>query len=109
MKDHAAILIQTADRFLFIKRSAQKKTLPNIWSFPSGTNENGEDIYQTAVREAYEELGVSVKAEDILATKELPEFGVRLHFVLCSVSSGEPTIQDANEIQEMEWLSFNEF
>ncbi len=110
MKDHAVLLIQNGEgNFLFVRRSKYKKTLPNIWAFHSGTQEVGETIYETAVREAYEELGVAVRPENTLTTKELPEFGSRLHFVVCTVSSGTPFIKDKNEIEEMEWLRFTEF
>ena len=109
MKDHAAILIKKDNQFLFVKRSEKKKTLPGIWSFPSGTKEENEEIIQTAEREALEELGVKVKAEEIMTTKELSEFGVKLHFVVCSIVSGKPSIFDYDEIAEIDWLTINDF
>ena len=110
MKDHAAILIHNdKNEFLFVKRSKFKKTLPNIWAFPSGTKEIEESIPETAVRESYEELGVNVEAERTLAIKELTELQSTLHFVVCKIISGEPFIKDANEIQEIEWLTFSQF
>jgi 8-oxo-dGTP diphosphatase len=109
MKDHVAILIRDSDKFLFIKRSERKKALPNIWAFPSGTKEDGESLDETAVREAYEELGVKVKVENILAAKELPELETTLHFVICSVLSGRPFIKELNEISRIEWLTLPQF
>ena len=92
MKDHAAILIRNKHKILFIKRSEHKKTLPNIWAFPSGTKEECESIEQTVSREAFEELGVKVVVEKTLATRELPELNVRLHFITCDIIEGTPTI-----------------
>ncbi len=110
MKDHAALLIRNEqNKFLFVRRSKHKKTLPNIWAFPSGTREEGETISETAVREAYEELGIHVMPEHTIAIKELPEFGSRLHFLICTLASGEPFIKDPQEIEEMVWLSFPTF
>ena len=110
MEEHAAILIKDEDnKFLFIKRSKHKKSLPNIWSFPSGTKEVEEDINETAVREAYEELGVQVKTEHTLLTKELPELGVKLLFIVCTITSGEPVIKAVDEIEEIKWLTFSQF
>jgi|SRR3989344_6564102 len=110
MKDHAALLIRDSNnKFIFVRRSKNKKTLPNIWAFPSGTKELGETIYETAVREAYEELDINIKAEQILTTKELPELGSKLHFIICTIISGNPVIKDHNEIEEIEWLTFSEF
>ncbi len=109
MKDHAALMIRKDDKFLFIRRSKNKKTLPNIWAVPSGTKEEEEEIYQTVVREAKEELGIEVQPEKTLTTMELPEFNVRLYFVVCTIFSGTPTIKDYDEIEEIEWLTLSEF
>ena len=109
MKDHAAIIIKDGTKILFIKRSQFKKTLPNIWSFPSGTKEDYETIYQTAERESLEELGIIVKAESLLTIKDLPDFKVKLHFIICSIIDGFPEIKDPSEIQELQWLTFKDF
>ena len=110
MKNHAALLIKDADnKFLFIRRSKHKKTLPNIWSFPSGTQEENEHIHATAEREAMEELGIAIKAEHTLTTQDLPEFGVRLHFIVCRITAGEPSIKEPLEIAELDWLTFPDF
>src|SRR3989338_553793 len=109
MKDHVAIVLRNGNKFLFIQRAATKKTLPNIWAFPSGTVEAGEKLEETAVRESQEELGVDVIVEKTLTTLDLPEFGVRLHFLICVSQSGEPSIKDLNEIQALRWMTFEDF
>lgn len=109
MREHAAIVIRDGEKLLFVQRSASKKTLPNIWAFPSGTVEEGETAEATAIREAREELGVEIEALKILDSVDLPEFGTRLVFVLCGIKSGEPTIQAADEIQAMRWMKLEEF
>lgn len=110
MKSHSAIVIRDdKNNILFIKRSETKSTLPGAWSFPSGTQEEGESIEETTVRESKEELGVDVKIESTLAINELPEFKVRLHFIVCTISSGTPEIQEENEIAEIKWMSFKDF
>ena len=109
MKNHIGLIIRDLDKLLFIQRSSNKKTLPNIWAFPSGTVEEGETVEQTAVREAREELGVEVMVEKTLAVTELPEFGVRLHFLVAVIKFGVPGIQEPNEIQTICWLTMPEF
>lgn len=109
MQNHAAIIIKKNNKVLFIRRAECKKTLPNIWAFPSGTKEAKETIYETVKREAVEELGVQVKIENILTTKELPEFNVKLHFIVCSIISGKPVIKNPDEIGEIKWLTFEDF
>ena len=110
MKNHAAIVIRNENNeILFIKRSIKKKTLPGAWSFPSGTVEGKENIYDTTKREANEELGVDVEPEGILATNDLPEFSVRLFFVLCCIKKGKIVIKEPEEIDKFEWMKFSDF
>jgi len=110
MKDHVAIVILGDEgKTLFIQRSMKKSTLPGAWSFPSGTREEGESIEMTVCREAQEELGVTVQARNIPAKMELPEFNTRLHFVVCIIINGTPTINDKNEINEIRWMDFPTF
>ncbi len=109
MKDHVALLLKKDNMFLFIKRSKNKKTLPGIWAFPSGTVEIGENIYETAKREADEELGIKIDVHKVLTVKELNEFNVRLHFLICEIISGFPFIKDRNEIEEISWMTFSQF
>jgi len=110
MKDHAAIMICDDDgRILFIQRSMKKKTLPGAWSFPSGTVEEGEDVLSTAIRESMEELGVDVSADKILSVLDLPEFSARLHFVLCSIKDGVPSIEEPDEIDVIDWMRMDDF
>ena len=110
MKDHVALIIKNQENeILFIQRSFKKKTLPGVWSFPSGTVEKGENIYETVKREAKEELGIEVEPKETLAANDLPEFSVRLFFILCEIKNGNPSIKEPNEIKEINWMRFGDF
>jgi mutator protein MutT len=110
MKEHAVLVLKNKDnQILFVKRSMNKKTLPGIWAFPSGTVETGEKIFDTIIREAEEELGIEVNPLKIFAETELREFSTRLCFVLCSVKNGTTRINEPDEIDELKWMTFNEF
>ena len=111
MKDHAAIIIRNSNNeILFIQRSMKKSTLPGAWSFPSGTVEENEHVHTTAVREAKEELDIEVESECTLSTMDLPEFQVRLHFILYNIKpESAPTITEPDEIDQIEWMSFQDF
>ncbi|MBI2499678.1 NUDIX hydrolase [Candidatus Woesearchaeota archaeon] len=104
MKTHVALVIKNKNNeILFIKRSMKKKTLPGAWSFPSGTVENNEEIHKTAIREAKEELNVKIKTKKIMANCNLPEFSVHLAFILCEIEEGNPSINEPNEIDKLEF------
>lgn len=110
MKSHAVIVLKDdQDRILFVQRSATKKSLPNIWAFPSGTVEDGEPIETTIRREAMEELGVTVEVDGVMGEMDIGKFGVRLHFVACRVKEGEARITAPDEIQALRWLTFGDF
>jgi len=108
MKNHAALILHNRDKILFIKRSAVKKMLPNMWAVPSGTMEEGETVEMTALREAKEELGIDIVIENVIATVELPELESRLHFVSCK-SLQDIIHFDQTEIQTTAWMTFEEF
>ena len=71
--------------------------------------EEYENIFDTAIRESNEELGVIIEPERILAETELSEFDVKLVFILCKIKKGKTEIKDFNEIEEIKWMEFSEF
>jgi len=109
MKNHAAIILHDQNKILFIKRSATKKSLPNMWAFPSGTMEIGESAETTVIREAKEELGIYVEIEKLLAKVELLELKARLYFLICTNKSDKPIVFDPEEIQRIKWMTFADF
>lgn len=110
MEKHIAIVIKDEDnKILFIQRSLKKKTLPGIWAFPSGTCEDNENAFDTAIREANEELGVEVIPKSIFAETNLSEFSVHLIFILCCIKQGEPKIMEPNEIDKINWMPLQDF
>jgi 8-oxo-dGTP pyrophosphatase MutT (NUDIX family) len=66
------LLTNTKDQVLLVK--------PNYrpgWGFPGGITEAGEAPHDCAMRETVEELGVSVKADELLVIHWLPPSGER--------------------------------
>ena len=49
-----------AGRVLLVHRSSSKARYPNVWDFPGGHLERGENSRQALVRELREELGVEI-------------------------------------------------
>lgn len=109
MKGHAVLILRDGKKVLFVQRAATKKTLPNVWTFPSGTIEEGETPEITALREAHEELKINIVVEKYLGSLELPELDTILHFMVCKQNGNQPIIADPDEIQQTAWLTFDEF
>ncbi|MEI5035343.1 NUDIX domain-containing protein [Streptomyces sp. S1A(2023)] len=56
---------QATNRVVLLQRSEHAKFAQGMWDLPVGKNEPGEPITQTAVRELYEETGLTVKPESL--------------------------------------------
>lgn len=57
----AGIMLLCRDKILIMKRAHYKHDKwSGYWDFPGGQAEPGESTYQTAVRETFEETGISI-------------------------------------------------
>jgi len=61
-RKNAGVILKCRNEVLLCKRSPDK-SLPNIWSIPSGGIENGESPGYAAIREFYEETNIELDNE----------------------------------------------
>ncbi|WP_371602864.1 NUDIX domain-containing protein [Streptomyces sp. NBC_01220] len=61
----AAVIVhdKATNRVVLLQRSENAKFAQGMWDLPVGKSEPGEPITETAVRELYEETGLTVKQE----------------------------------------------
>ncbi|UIX33022.1 NUDIX domain-containing protein [Streptomyces sp. GQFP] len=59
----AAVIVhdQATNRVVLLQRSKNAKFAQGMWDLPVGKSEPGEPVTETAVRELYEETGLTVK------------------------------------------------
>ncbi|WP_461205677.1 (deoxy)nucleoside triphosphate pyrophosphohydrolase [Clostridium sp. DL1XJH146] len=78
-------------------------TLPNLWEFPGGKIEKGEEIKDAIEREIKEELDCEVKFKEVFCqhTHEYDKFIVNLITVKCSLVNSSPK---ASEHSKLIWL-----
>ncbi|MEW1545214.1 NUDIX domain-containing protein [Streptomyces tsukubensis] len=63
----AAVIVhdRATNRVVLLQRSENAKFAQGMWDLPVGKSEPGEPITETAVRELYEETGLTVKPESL--------------------------------------------
>jgi 8-oxo-dGTP pyrophosphatase MutT (NUDIX family) len=93
----------------------QRRTDNNLWALPGGTQDIGETLAQTVVREVLEETGITVEVLDIVGIYSNPnhviEYSdgeVRQQFNVCFRArpiAGELAISD--ESSDVRWVARN--
>ena len=105
MKHSGRVILLKDDEVLLIKRVKNDRT---YYVFPGGKAEVGETPEMTAMREAYEELGVQVALGDCFETVRFSE--VQQYYFLATIVGGELGTGQAEEFTtgegtyELEWL-----
>ena len=104
------MLLEKAGRYIFVKRSPERKSLPNKWSLPSGKIEEGEDFLQTSKREAMEELGVTLNNVKIIEEIEIKKDGEeKIIYFIKSKYENTPNLIDQKEFSEIRELTLEDF
>jgi acetyl-CoA carboxylase carboxyl transferase subunit beta len=99
------VVIERAGQYFLIRRA--QKPFNGWWSPITGKVELGESVAEAAVREAQEELGLTVRADREFFVCASQDGSVELHFVLASWVDGEP-VPDPREVLAWCSVSFDE-
>ena len=98
----AAIMENTEHEILCALRSPEM-SIPNMWEFPGGKVEQGEDLYSAIEREIEEELHCKVVANEVFNenTHEYDTFIITLISIKCTIVEGSPL---SKEHSKLIWL-----
>ena len=104
--DVVAALIKGGDSFLLCQRKADDY-YANLWEFPGGSVEEGEEFSFAIEREIKEELGLNIKAHNMLNEfcDENESLKIKVFLFNCSIESGSPA---AIECQDFGFFSIKE-
>ncbi|MGA5564828.1 NUDIX domain-containing protein [Streptomyces platensis] len=110
----AAVIVhdKAANRVVLLQRSEQAKFAPGMWDLPVGKSEPGEPITETAVRELYEETGLTVKPESLKVAHiihgawgvEAPNGFLTVVFA-AHEWSGEPENREPHKHAHVRWVN----
>lgn len=104
----AGVILRDAQSRVLLVKQAYKLRL---WGVPGGVVDPGETPHQAAVREAMEEIGVTVQLTGIIGTYLLTGGGwpdIQAYMFTARIQSGTPHIVNQQEIERMEWRSLSE-
>ncbi|MGN7613276.1 (deoxy)nucleoside triphosphate pyrophosphohydrolase [Magnetococcales bacterium HHB-1] len=98
----AALVIDHQDRVLLSQRA--KGRLKDLWEFPGGKCEPGEQPEETVIRELREELDIEISDPSAwgFASHRYPEFHLLLLLFLCRHVKGVPRAAQ-DEIAAVRW------
>ncbi|NJP36222.1 (deoxy)nucleoside triphosphate pyrophosphohydrolase [Alkalicoccus luteus] len=98
-----AAVIENSEKELLCALRSNDMSLPNVWEFPGGKVENGEDFGTALEREIKEELHCSIRAGELLHTHvhEYEKAIVELNCLSAVIEKGEP---HASEHAKLLWL-----
>ena len=106
MKQAVAVVIKTGDRFLLIKR-AKKGMAEDYWCPITGAIEDGETQQQAVVREAKEEMGITVIPVEKVWECYTEDKEYILHWWTVKMIEGRITVNPF-EVKEYQWISYEQ-
>ena len=79
------------------------------YELPGGHLEENEDLYEAMIREAKEELGISLNRENLKIVHIMHHYiGKRMNFILETEKSDlEPRIMELDKCEELKWVEIN--
>ncbi|MEU9003051.1 NUDIX domain-containing protein, partial [Streptomyces sp. NPDC048551] len=112
----AAVIVhdKATDRVVLLQRSENAKFAQGMWDLPVGKSEPGEPITETAVRELYEETGLTVKPESLKVAHiihgawgvEAPNGFLTVVFA-AHEWTGEPENREPRKHSQVRWIDAN--
>lgn len=97
----AAAVIVANGQVLLVRRRVAEGELS--WQFPAGEVEAGESPEDAAVRETFEETGLTVAAVKRLGERVHPATGRTMVYVACHVQAGTAHVGDEEDLAEVAW------
>ena len=94
---------------LIQKRSHLKRTSPNMWSTHGGSVSAGETSFQACIREAFEEIGIILRAEAVKPlVRDTGEKLIMDNYIVFQDFDISSAVLQKEEVSEIKWVSLDE-
>ena len=107
------LIIKNNDGKILLQRRQGTKLWPGFLALPAGHVDEGENVYDAAIREAREELSITITKQDIIDSfvvnrrnKSLPPY-FDVYFEISSYQ-GEIKINEPEKCSELKWCDIND-
>lgn len=108
---YALLMLMQDDSVLMLKRSANSSFEPGAFSLPGGRVEKNESFKQAVIREASEELGITINSEDLEFAHTFYRRGGQHELVACIFKctkwQGNPYNKEPEKHDILEWVNFD--
>ena len=107
------LIVRNNEGKILLQRRQGTKLWPGFLALPAGHVDEGENVYDAAIREAREELSITITKQDIVDTfvvnrrnkSLLPYFDV--YFEISSYE-GKIKINEPEKCSELKWVDIND-
>ena len=106
------LIIKNNEGKILLQRRQGTKLWPGFLALPAGHVDEGENVYDAAIREAREELSITITKQDIIDTfvvnrrnKSLPPY-FDVYFEISSYK-GQIKINEPEKCSELKWVDIN--
>ncbi|ATC93300.1 NUDIX hydrolase [Pseudoalteromonas tunicata] len=106
------LVINDKNQLLTIRERDHIISHPHNWKFPGGMLDPKEHIAQGAVREVFEETGISTTFESVLGFRHYHkgQFNTSNIYVVCRLTPlSHDIVMQTSEIADARWMDINEY
>ena len=104
----SSFIVNNNDKFLMVQE--KKEASYKKFNFPGGHLENNEEIIQGAIREAKEEVGISIYPNRLLKIFDIIKDNNHfIHFIFLVTKYDGKVLANPNEVLACKWFNVEEY
>lgn len=103
----ADVIVYRGDKILVLQRAGENGSYSDKWCIPGGHVDAGEDFKEAAIRELYEETGLSLHESTFIEVGTYSDKACEIHYFQTRVSEDEPAMVRVDGAEEIgsDWIN----